>query len=67
MYRERKSQFQASKSAFSSEGPGASSQDGFGSDVPSKELMSRDWSAVGVWESRLAGKAIFLQFHSRGH
>lgn len=59
MYRERKSQFQASKSAFSSEGPGASSQDGFGSDVSAKELTRRDWSAVGVlgkqagWESNL--------------
>lgn len=33
MYLVRKSRFQASKSAFPSEGPGASSQDGFGSDV----------------------------------
>lgn len=59
VYRVRKSPFQASKSAFSSEGPGASSQDGFGSDVSVKELTRRDWSAVGVlgkqagWESSL--------------
>jgi hypothetical protein len=33
MYRVRKSPFQASQSAFPSEGPGGSSQDDFGSDV----------------------------------